>query len=182
MVNGHDEKKYKETIKYIAFRSIEDQNFGRTKLNKILFYCDFVAYRDLGHSITEDGYIKQNFGPVPTHGRKVTKALIDAGEIREINIPSGMFDQKKIVTLTDCDLDVFSPQEVSLIDSIIDRLWDESATSVSELSHRFIGWQLAGMGENIPYETVLLHEAEVTEDDMVYAEQVAGEIAEWPVA
>ncbi len=181
MVNDEKMKKYRETIKYIAYRSIDDRNFGRTKLNKILFYCDFLAYRNLGKSITDDGYIKQTHGPVPTHVKKMANSLIGDREIKEINTPTGNFIQKRLVTLTECNLDVFTPQEISLIDSVIEVLWDETAKAVSELSHQFIGWQMMEIGENIPYETVLIRESEVTDDDLAYGAELAKELNEWPV-
>lgn len=43
-----DDRKMKELILYLASRSEEDPRFSATKLNKLLFYCDFTAYRRLG--------------------------------------------------------------------------------------------------------------------------------------
>ncbi len=180
MANDESRKKYRETIKYIAYRSIDDRNFGRVKLNKILFYCDFLAYRDLGKSITNDGYIKQTHGPVPTHAKKMAKALIDDGEIKEIKTPTGNYIQKRLITLTDCDLKSFKPEEIALIDSVIEVLWDETAKAVSELSHQFIGWRMMDIGENIPYKTVLIREAEVTDDDLAIGAKLIEELDEWP--
>ena len=35
--------KFRELILYIAQESEGDPNFGATKLNKILFFCDFLG-------------------------------------------------------------------------------------------------------------------------------------------
>jgi hypothetical protein len=40
----HPDKRLGELMLYIAKKSQFDQNFGSTKLNKILFYADFVSY------------------------------------------------------------------------------------------------------------------------------------------
>lgn len=60
-----DDRKRRELILYLASRSEEDPRFSSTKLNKLLFYCDFTAYRQLGQSITGHGYQKLQFGPAP---------------------------------------------------------------------------------------------------------------------
>ena len=170
------EMKFKELIKYIASRSISDEYFGATKLNKILFFCDFLAYRDLGKSISGEGYHKEPFGPVPNHINKAIKEMKSSNDIAEVNCPLGSYTQRKIVSLTDVDLDIFSPREISLIDNVIDSLRGATATEVSDLSHKFIGWQLAEQGEDIPYEVSLLSETTVTEDDIEYGNALLKEL------
>src|SRR5262245_55681451 len=44
-------KKFKELVLYLALQSRADKQFGMVKLNKLLYLCDFEAYRVLGHSI-----------------------------------------------------------------------------------------------------------------------------------
>lgn len=60
-----DDRKMKELIVYLTAKSEGDPRFSAEKLNKLLFYCDFTAHRQLGHSIT--GYSYQNLpsGPAP---------------------------------------------------------------------------------------------------------------------
>lgn len=62
----------------------------------------------------------------------------------------------KLVPLREPDLSLFDSQEIDLIGRVIDELWELNATEVSDLSHRFVGWQAASMGDEIPYETVFL--------------------------
>jgi len=172
----NEECRYRELIKYVAAQSINDPFFGRTKLNKILFFCDFLAYRDLGKSISGDTYVKQPYGPVPTHIEKVFKQLIDTREMAVSVGVLGAYVQNKPVALKTADLGLFTPQEISLIDHIIVNLWNSTAKDVSDLSHEFVGWSLAGMGEVIPYETVLLKESEVTPEDIEYGKTLLQEL------
>src|SRR5437899_1435794 len=71
--------KLQEMILYIAEHSKRDDGFGKTKLNKILFYADFIAFAKLGHSVTGQEYRKMPYGPVP---RDIESALdeLRAGE------------------------------------------------------------------------------------------------------
>ena len=45
-----------ELIIYIAEHSKDDTSFGAVKLNKLLYYSDFSAYRQLRNSITDAEY------------------------------------------------------------------------------------------------------------------------------
>ncbi len=45
----YDERKLKEFILYVADRCEADPTFGAVKLNKILFYADFLAFASTGN-------------------------------------------------------------------------------------------------------------------------------------
>jgi len=155
MVN---KRKYHELIKYICARVQSGSTLSKTKLFKIMFFCDFTAYRELGASISGDLYLRQPFGPVPTHGNKELKAMIDADELALSHTLYGGNRGQKYVTTQDVDLSVFTPYEVSIIDSQLENFKNESAGSLSDLSHTFIGWQVIENGKNIPYGTALLQD------------------------
>jgi len=48
-----DDTKLKELILLLARESEGDPHFGATKLNKELFYTDFLAYLNFGQAVTE---------------------------------------------------------------------------------------------------------------------------------
>ena len=54
--DAYDAKKFCELVLYIAKRSEDDPRFCAVKLNKIMYYSDFGAYRRLGQSITGANY------------------------------------------------------------------------------------------------------------------------------
>jgi hypothetical protein len=54
----------------------------------------------------------------------------------------------------------FSGSEIALVDQLIAELWDLGALEVSDLSHNFVGWQLANEREEIPYETAFVESIE----------------------
>lgn len=153
-----NKKKYHELIKYICARVQDGSKLSKTKLFKIMFFCDFTAYRELGESISGDNYIRQPFGPVPTHGNKELKTMIEKDKIAVSHTMYGGRSGKKIVTTQEVDLSVFTPHEVSIIDGQLEYFKSMSAGSLSDLSHLFIGWQVVDDGENIPYGTALIQE------------------------
>ena len=153
--HGADDRKMKELILYLAARSVDDPRFSSTKLNKLLFYCDFTAYRQLGHSITGHPYQKLHFGPAP-------KAMIPILQYREQRLTK---------------TSVLSLEEVALADQILEELWEDGASDAGDLSYDFIGWKAATLDEVIPYETVFVGDpsAPVSEDEVEFCLRLAAE-------
>jgi hypothetical protein len=51
---------------------------------------------------------------------------------------------------------MFPGPEVSIIEDVIDRLWELDADAVSDLSHSAPGWRITPLKQEIPYYTALL--------------------------
>ncbi len=157
MSKDYNEKKLRELILYAAMRSEDDPKFGAIKLNKILFFADFTAYAQTGKSISGAAYRALEHGPAPTKLVPVKKKLErDEDAFEYTKLVAGGFEQKRLLARRQPELGMFSPEEVSLIDDVITRLWDYCAKEASDLSHQFAGWQLADVGEDIPYESVCI--------------------------
>lgn len=167
-------KMLKEMILYVSAISETDPNFGKTKLNKLLFFCDFGAFQQLGASITGVQFVKKQHGPVP---EDIDQLLHDMEKNGEIVIRRHSYfgkDQWKVIHLRSADLGVFQPQQISLIHRVVDEHKDRTASAVSELSHDFIGWKVAAMGERIPYETALISSEPLPMEDLAGCVPVAG--------
>lgn len=46
--------------------------------------------------------------------------------------------------------------KIALVTELLEMCWNHSGNELSELSHRFAGWRLAGDKETIPYEVALV--------------------------
>lgn len=172
-------QKFQEMILYVAKESEGDPRFGATKLNKILFYADFSAYRKWGRSISGQEYQKLEWGPAPRHLVPAVEALEAAGECVQAQRDVYGHQLKKLIALREPDLSLFSAGEIDLLRDVLDNLRDLNATEVSGLSHEFLGWQAAGHGETIPYETCLLgRPRELTAEEEEFARAVAAEYYE----
>ncbi len=156
---ARDHTKLKELMLYIAERCQFRHNFGATMLNKILFFSDFISYARYGEPITGEDYFKLDWGPAPKYLLEAREELEREGAIITQVKKTWRGDQTRIVPKDrEADLSVFDARQISLVDSIVDELKDESAKSVSGLSHKFYGWQITPDRETIPYETVFLRE------------------------
>jgi hypothetical protein len=156
--------KLRELILYVSGRCFDHHKFGATKLNKILFFADFIAYERFGRSITDEEYFKLQWGPAPRYLKPVRDQLEASQELAIARREVFGFVQERPVPLRTPDLALFRPEEIALVDEIIEALKDKDAEEVSELSHYFVGWKLTREKETIPYHSV--YSREMTEDDV----------------
>lgn len=170
-----DFKKLQELILYIAKRSQEDESFGAVKLNKLLFYIDFTAYRRIGESITGADYQHLQEGPAPRELLPARKMLIDQRAIELVR--RDYFDgiQERIVAIREPDLAVFTTDEIAIADEVIKEAWDASAKTISDVSHDEFGWRATKDGESIPYETAWIAPGPLTPDQIAVGTEIARE-------
>lgn len=173
VANQHDDK-FKELVLYISQKCANDPTFGATKLNKILFYADFLAYANLGKAITNFDYQKLPNGPAPRRLLPIRDQMIEEHELvlQEVRLLSGNV-QKKTVNLRQPNLTIFTGAEIALVDEVIEALETAKAEAVSELSHRMVGWMLVDEGESIPYNTIFLSNKKLTETEIERGRKVA---------
>lgn len=173
---GNDDK-MAELILYISDKCQSDSAFGATKLNKILFYADFSYYAKHGTPITGQEYMRLAKGPAPRHLVPIREEMVRRGDLLIRSQQFGSWPQKRTIALRDADLREFSGEEIAMVDSVIQSLWGRTATEVSEISHRFDGWQFASDRQTIPYAAALTSEREPDEDDYAFAAELGRERA-----
>lgn len=168
-----DTAKLKELVIFIASRSDADAHFGKTKLNKILFYSDFMHYARHGKSITGFAYLRMPYGPCPENFPSVLDEMAKDETLRIAERRHFTQMQQRPVALREANLDALSGSEIAAIQEVIDALRNESAVSVSELSHEFIGWKLATPFERIPYSVATIQQQiELSTEDAKYADEL----------
>jgi hypothetical protein len=156
-IRSDGEAKLAELILYISHKCALDPKFGATKLNKILYFSDFIAYGEFGAAITGVEYCHRELGPAPTRLRPVRDDLERRNHLRvERRRLNSAREQHRTVALRDPDLAEFSGREIALVDDIIEQLRDDDAEQVSERSHQMVGWKITEMDQPIRYATIFL--------------------------
>lgn len=176
----NNQTKRKELVLFIARRCVTHQLFGKIKLNKILFFSDMNAYTRLGTSITGFEYEKREFGPVPRTIDGLIESMCADGSATVVSRDMPNFTaQKRVTPLREPDLSDFTAQEIALVDEVIEWMRPMTAKEISELSHQAVGWEVARMGETIPYSTALipLHPIPLTEKEKARAMALAQSLA-----
>ena len=159
-------------ILYIADKCESDGPFGATKLNKILAFADFSSYFQTGQPITGSAYMRLPQGPVPCRLKPVTAKMATRHEMRTRMVSYGKYQQKRVIPLRDARLGYFTPENIALVDLVIQKMWGRTAIQVSEFSHG-IAWRIAGERMKIPYEAVFLSDDEITDYDLARTDELA---------
>ena len=72
-------RKLGEALLYISKKCQNDERFGMTKLNKTLYFSDFLYYAKTGKGITGGRYMKLVNGPVPHQMKPVIERMKQRG-------------------------------------------------------------------------------------------------------
>ncbi|MFW6103233.1 MAG: type II TA system antitoxin MqsA family protein [Chloroflexota bacterium] len=126
----------------------------KTKLNKMLWYCDFLHFRDFGASITGSPYLHLQYGPVPAH----YDILVDLMELEGLLVRSErVFDAEKDIVgdvLSAAmvpDTNALGDSERGVVLSVVSRFGSFSARQISEVSHNERGYTETRDGQMISY-------------------------------
>jgi hypothetical protein len=161
-------RKLRELVLLIAIRSEGDRPFGAVKLNKLLFYADFLAYFKFGASITGEEYQALPQGPAP---RRLKPVLRDMEDRLDIAIRENDYygkHQHRVLAKRSPNTKLFTYEEIELVEDTINTFWGRNAREISDTSHKFAGWRLASIGETIPYPVALIGEREPTQAEYKY--------------
>lgn len=132
---------------------------GKTKLVKLLYYLDFMHFRQTAKSVTDLRYFAWQFGPYPVSfaneidrpPEDLSKALLVCKK-----------PEKKSVTIkprAKFDKDVFSPREFKLLEQIAFIFKEARAEDMVEASHL----------PNHPWDKTLKSKGEKAEIDYILA-------------
>ena len=166
------QQKFRELIIYVADRCREAEFFGATKLNKILYHSDFEAFRRHGQPITGAAYFRLRNGPAPRALVPVRKDLEAEGAITLEYRPIGNRHQERVVPQRAAHSDLFSEDELALVNEIIERLWDQTSEQVSDASHDIL-WSTRKDQDPIPYEAAYLSNDPISDAEIKRSKELA---------
>ena len=81
-----NEQAYKNAVLYFI-KYCNNKYLHATKLNKLLYYLDFISFRDHKKPLTGDVYIHQGYGPVPSRVDDILSQLKTSGAIDTEAVP-----------------------------------------------------------------------------------------------
>lgn len=166
------DRRMQELIVYISDKCQADPTFGATKLNKILFYADFLSFVQHGHPVTGEEYQVLDQGPAPRQMVPVRNSMVEAGDIVVRSRIHFGRRQIRTISLRDADLSIFSGIDIAIVDHVIEQFWGKSAAEVSNISHG-PWWKACHDRESIPYEYAYLSDAPITVADIERTRELA---------
>jgi len=146
--------KFKQVFLYILERVGGKPNVGLTVLYKLLYFIDFDYYEKYEEQLMGLTYIKNHHGPTPKEFIKVIEDMKKKKEIEEVKSRYFTFEQRKYLPRINADLSQLNGRELEMIEAVLARLSDKSATELSDYSHADVPWSSHEDGEEINYESV----------------------------
>ncbi len=143
-----DIDKLENVISYIASKV---NNLTKTSVNKYLSFIDFANFCENQNSITGLSYVKSTYGPTII-GKKYE--LIISLDEKYYTTEEERDDYTKVTihSKNNFDMSSFKPQEMEVIDTVIEKLKNLSVGKISKMSHEEDGWKSTGMNKVISYE------------------------------
>ena len=160
-------ERLRELILYISEQSVNDERYGKVKLNKVLLAADMYAYRQFGISISHADYKALDYGSAPVGMKDILDKMQNDEELAIQ--PTSYFGkpQERPINLRRANLAKFSGKEIALLDEVIKHFSDANAKQLSDWSHG-IAWATAyKTGKNIPYAAFLFKQRQRVSERLV---------------
>lgn len=124
---------------------------SKTKLNKLLFYTDFIYFSRYTKSMIGLTYIKNHYGPVPQKADLLYGLLVEEGSIEwepfgYMNGYTGEYIKSNVY-----EEYIFDKKEEEVLRRVVELFKDDNANEISKKSHEEIGWKNTEMKSRIPY-------------------------------
>jgi len=148
-----DVEKLEESVLYFVSRV---EHAFKTKLNKLLWYADFLSYRTSSRSITGSAYVAATHGPVPRNydlllGEMVRKGLIRA---TEVEFPNGTCGEL-LEPSRDPNMSLFNGVEQACMGKVVREFRYFTASDIRKRSHSEKAYEATyeeeGQWNGIPY-------------------------------
>ena len=131
----------------------------KTKLQKAMFFVDFLCYARNARSLTGLSYAHASYGPVMDGKDIVIAALQDCGAIELAEKDGGE------IVIPKCNFKgILDENEVRLVDEVASFVKTfESSKDISSFSHKLSAWKDAENGQLIDYPTYAVQVEEAIE-------------------
>lgn len=141
---------YENAVLYFI-KYCNNQYLHSTKLNKLLYYLDFIYFRDHKKSVTGDVYIHQGYGPVPSRVDDILALLKNNGVIdtEAISYKDGELIQFKLKDPKIFNEEIFSLDQKKLLKQICDEFGNWPTDKIVSQTHLEAPWFYSK-----PYEIV----------------------------
>lgn len=136
---GYIKPNFDKVANYVLFFAEKLQPL-KTKLNKLLFYSDFLNFKQTGFAISGCNYRAITLGPVPSHFSELFGLLEDQGFIQ---IEHEVLDRgvgERFVPGKDFDASLFTEQELDSMQKVVNAFQDYRTKEIVDLSHEETAW------------------------------------------
>jgi uncharacterized phage-associated protein len=122
-----------------------------TKMNKLLFYVDFLAYRSYGAAVSGLSYRALPYGPVPERWDRVYSCFDEI-----VQEPRCYCDKEGSVltSIVPADTSLFTAAELGVLDEVCARFGRSTSGDLTAISHQESAWNdYKDGGNRIPFDS-----------------------------
>ena len=149
-VNGYAPQSYSKLKNIILYFIDKCGGVFKTKMNKLLFYTDFLSYKERGIGMSGLAYRAIQYGPVPSQW-DVVYGLMDDIDHEIIPFLSGDSGEK-LYSEIQPDMSALSQEEIDILDVVLQRFKKDTSNDISRTSHEEDAWKdYIGTKELIDY-------------------------------
>lgn len=142
-----------KTLAVIALIAEKTKGVFTTKLNKLMWYADFLHFKGYGKSITGCEYVHLPLGPVPNNYDWLISVATEDKLIskEEKFFPNGMagVEFKSIATI---DKSLFSREEIKTIETVTNHFKGYNCKQIKDKSHSEKAYIKTSAGDGISYK------------------------------
>lgn len=139
--NGYRRLDLQRVAQVIAYLDNKIGELYKTKLNKLLFYTDFLTYKRIGNSLMGLQYRAIPFGPVPAEYERLFLRLQDEGWLVNEEKATGSGQYYEVYhTNINYDGEQFTAHEMEVLNTITTLFKNKKTDQIVELSHEERAW------------------------------------------
>lgn len=152
-------EKLENVVLYILEKCAAKPNVSEAVFNKLLYFVDFNCYEIYEEHLTGVQYRKFSYGPVPQEVEAVLIHMIRKEKLQRIKTEYQGYPQIRYIPLVKAKLTEMTAAEKDVIDKVIERFSDWSASAIREYALLDMPLKATENGEIIDCELAFYREA-----------------------
>ncbi|TYB31274.1 MAG: DUF4065 domain-containing protein [Candidatus Mcinerneyibacterium aminivorans] len=148
--NGYKKLNFKKLGEQIYYIVSKLKETFTVKLMKILWYSDFLNFKNNGKSISGLVYLHEQYGALPIRYEEIMEIFPDLIEIEKIEFEENI--GKKFLPKEDKKIKLLNEKEKQIIDKVVNKFKDKSGRELSEIMHEEIAYKKTEENKYISYE------------------------------
>ena len=142
LFSGYRNPNFEKLTEMVVFFSDQCQPF-KTKMNKLLFYADFLMFKNSCFSISGMRYKALEMGPVPNNFQSIFEYLSNTNEIEihTVKFPQGISGEQFFAKKErPFNPSIFSENELEILTKVATSFQNASSSDIIEHSHLEEAW------------------------------------------
>ena len=130
-----------EKISHMIMFFSNNANTWKPRLNKILFYTDFLAFKNTGYGITGLDYRAITYGPVPANDEKLYDEVTKGGWVTRVHTEEKDYEGSFFTANLTCNESLFDTSELTIMKEVVEKFKWKSATQTTKVSFDEPAWK-----------------------------------------